>query len=156
MPRPTAKDAELILRLFEMRREPEMRRARAFMISEFSAKSWNEIRQHYLTGSDVDRHFRMVVTYWDMVAAFVNRGILNEDLFFDTHGEDLVIWGKIAPLIGDARKQTRPTYLWNLERMVRRHLAWRERGYATAAKVIESGSKLSGPNSSGGKKKRAK
>ena len=151
MPRPTAKDAELILRLFEMRRDPEMRRARAFMISEFAATTWDEVRRHYLTGSDVDRHFRMVATYWDMVAAFVNRGILNEELFFDTHGEDLVIWNKIAPLIADARKQVRPTYLWNLERMARRHQAWRERGYPTAAKVIESGSKLSG-----GTKKRAK
>jgi len=166
MPRPTAKDAELILRLFEMRREPEMRRARAFMISEFTAKSWNEVRPHFLTGSDLDRHFRMVATYWDMVAAFVNRGILNEDLFFDTHGEDLVIWSKIAPMIAEARKHVRPTYLWNLERMARRHQAWRERGYATAATVIETGSKLpgskvSGPKLSaskppGGKKKRAK
>ena len=144
MPRPTAKDAELILHLFEMRREPEMRRARAFMISEFSAKSWEAIQPHFLTGSELDRHFRMVATYWDMVAAFVNRGIIDEDLFFDTHGEDLVIWNKISPFIGEARKQVRPTYLWNLERMARRHLAWRERSYAAAKKTIEAGSKLAG------------
>ena len=156
MPGPTAKDAELILRLFEMRREPEMRRARAFMISEFTATSWDEIRPQFLTGSDLDRHFRMVATYWEMVAAFVNQGVIDEDLFFDTHGEHLVIWSKIAPMIADARKHVRPTYLWNLERMARRHLEWRERSYGTAAKVIESGSALLGAKRSGKSRKRAR
>ncbi len=144
MPRATPDDVELIVRLYELRRDPEMRRARAFMISEFSAKTWEEIRPHYLTGDDLDRHFRMATSYWEMVAAFVNRGLLNQDLFFDTHGEDLVIWRKIEPIVREARKHIRPTWLWNLERMARRHQAWRERTYATARRVIEAGSKLPG------------
>src|SRR5258706_111017 len=73
MPRPTADDVQLILRLYELRRDPEMRRARAFMLSEFNPKSWDEVRPHYLTGDEVDRHFRMATSYWEMVAAFVNR-----------------------------------------------------------------------------------
>lgn len=142
MPRPTPDDVKLILRLYELRRDPELRRARAYMLSDFNVKSWEEIRPHYLTGDDLDRHFRMATSYWEMVATFVNQGLLNEDLFFDTHGEDLVVWKKVEPLVKDARQHIRPTWLWNLERVARRHQAWRERTYPMAQKVIQAGSKL--------------
>jgi len=142
--KPTAQDADLILRLYELRRDPEMRRARAYMISEFNAASWEQIRPHYLTGNELDRHFRMATSYWEMVAAFVNRGMIDEDLFFDTHGEDIVVWNKVKGLVPEARKHIRPTWLWNLERMARRHQAWRERSFQTAPEVIERESKLDG------------
>ena len=142
MPKPASNDADLILKLYEIRRDPEMRRARAFMMSEYAAVSWDEIRPHYLTGNELDRHFRMVTSYWEMVAAFVNRGILDEDLFFDTHGEGLLIWNKVKAVVAEGRKHIRPTWLWNLERMARRQQAWRERTFPTAKRVIEAGSKL--------------
>src|SRR6267142_4582351 len=121
-----------------------MRRARAYMISEFNAATWEEIRPHYLTGNELDRHFRMATSYWEMVAAFVNRGLIDEDLFFDIHGEALVVWNKVKAIVPGARKQIRPTWLWNLERMARRQQAWRERSFKTAARVIEAESKLRG------------
>ena len=142
MPKPAPHDAELLLKLYEIRRDPEMRRARAFMMSEYAATSWDEIRPHYLTGNELDRHFRMVTSYWEMVAAFVNRSLLDEDLFFDTHGEGLLIWNKVKAVVREGRKHIRPTWLWNLERMARRQQAWRERTYPTAKRVIEAGSKL--------------
>lgn len=142
MARPRTEDADLLLRLYELRRDPELRRARAFMISEFKAQSWEEIRPHYLTGDELDRHFRMTTSYWEMVASFVNRGLVDEELFFDTHGEDIVIWNKVAPLAAAARAQIRPTWLWNLERVAKRHQAWREATYPTASDVIAAGSPL--------------
>jgi hypothetical protein len=145
MPRRTPSDADLLLRLYELRRDPELRRARTYMLSEFAAASWEGIRPQYLTWNETDRHFRMVTSYWEMVAAFVNRGLIDEDLFFDTHGEDIVVWNKVKAIIPEARKQIRPTFLWNLERLARRHQAWRERSFATAAAVIEEGSVLLGP-----------
>ncbi len=147
MPRPTSDDVQLILRLYELRRDPELRRARAFMLSDFNVKSWDEIRPHYLTGDETDRHFRMATSYWEMVAAFVNRGLLNEELFFDTPGEDIVVWRKIEPIVEEARRHIRPTWLWNLERMAHRHQAWRERSFTSARKVIRAGSKLSAAKS---------
>ena len=156
MGKPTAQDADLILRLYELRRDAEMRRARAYMISEFSAATWEEIRPHYLTGNELDRQFRMATSYWEMVAAFVNRGLIDEDLFFDTHGEDIVIWNKVKGIVAGARKHIRPTWLWNLERMARRHQAWREHSYRIAAKVIERGSKLGGHRAAAAAKTAAK
>jgi hypothetical protein len=142
MAQSTPSDAELLLRLFELRRDPELRRARAYMMSEFAATTWEAVRPHYLTGNEVDRQFRMVTSYWEMVAAFVNRGLIDEDLFFDTHGEDIVVWNKLKAIVPEARKQIRPTWLWNLERMARRHQEWRDRSFPTAASVIEEGSHL--------------
>lgn len=137
--------AELLLRLYDLRREPEMRRARAYMISEFSASSWDDLRPHFLTGDELDRHFRMVSSYWDLVASFVNRGLIDEDLFFDVTGEDIIIWSKVEAVVPGMRAHLRPTYLWNLERMARRHQAWREATYPTADRVIAEGSVLRAP-----------
>jgi len=142
MAKPSVTDADLLLRLFELRRDPDMRRARHFIISEFNATSWDEMQSQYLTGSDPDRFFRMVTSYWELVAGMVNRGVLNEELLFDTHGEDIVVWNRVKAVVAGARAVIRPTYLWNLERMARRHMAWREATYPTANAVIEAGSTL--------------
>jgi hypothetical protein len=149
MSKPTVEQADLMMRLYEMRRDPEMRRARAYMSHEFAAKTWDEIG--YMAGTDHDRWFRMVTSYWEMVAAIVNRGIIDEDLWFDTQGEGLFIWTRVRDLVPDGRKRFRPTWLWNLERMARRQQAWRERTYATAERVIEEGSKLAGPQPGAGR-----
>ncbi len=143
MSKPSAADAELVLRLYEIRRDPELRKARQWMLSEFKATSWEEVEAQYLSGTEFDRFFRMVTSYWEMVAGMVNRGVLNEDLYFDSTGEHVVVWNKIKAIVPGARAKIRPTYLWNLEQLVRRHLAWRESTYATAGDVIEAGSKLS-------------
>ena len=92
----------------------------------------------------MDRHFRMVTSYWEMVASFVNRGIVDEELFFDTHGEDIVVWRKIAPIVEGARGHIRPTWAWNLERLAKRHQAWRDASYTTVERVIAEGSVLRG------------
>ena len=142
MSKPSAADAELVLRLYEIRRDPELRKARQWLLSEFKATTWDEVEAQYLSGTEPDRYFRMVTSYWEMLAAMVNRGVLNEDLYFDSTGEHVVVWNRIKAIVPGARAKIRPTYLWNLEQLVRRHLAWRESTYATAAEVIEAGSQL--------------
>jgi hypothetical protein len=128
--KPTSQDADLILRLYELRRDPEMRRARAFMISEFNATSWEQIRPHYLTGNELDRHFRMATSYWEMVAAFVNRGLVDEDLFFDTHGEDIVVWNKVKGLVEEAASTSAP-HGSGISSGWRAAIAWREHSFGS-------------------------
>ncbi len=127
MRKPTHADAELLLRLYEIRRDPELRRARKWFLTEFRAQSWAEIKSRYLTHSDEDRHFRMTVSYWELVGTLVNRGVLHPDLFFDHTGEDIVAWERCKPWVAEARADLRPTYLYQFERMVRDHLAFRAR-----------------------------
>ena len=125
MSKSSVEQAELMLRLFEMRREPEMRRARHFVMHEFKATTWDEI--HYLSGEDGDRWFRMVTSYWEMVGTLVNHGVLHPELFFDHTGEDIVTWERCKIWIAEARADSRPSYLYQFERLVAAHQEFRKR-----------------------------
>ena len=140
MSKSNVEQAELMLRLFEMRRETEMRRARHYVMHEFKPTSWDEV--HYLSGEDGDRWFRMVTSYWEMVASMVNRGLVDEDLFFDTQGEGLFVWLRVKDVVPEGRKHIRPTWLWNLAQMAIRQQAWRERSYVGVDRAIAKGGKL--------------
>ena len=99
MRKPTTADAELLLRLYEIRREPELRRARKWFLTEFNATEWSEIKAGYLKFADEDRWFRMTTSYWEMVATLVNRGALHAELFFDHTGENVVTWDRIKGVV---------------------------------------------------------
>jgi hypothetical protein len=147
---PNHDDAQLLLKLYEVRREPELRRARQWFLTDFKAASWMEIKLRYLTHSDEDRFFRMTTSYWEMVGTLVNRGVLHPDLFFDHTGEDIVTWERCKPWIAEARADIRPTYLYQFERMVDAHQAFRAR--ANAAFLKERGA----PPNAGAARSRSK
>ncbi len=127
MRKPTQADGELLLRLYDIRREPELRRARKWFLSEFQPSGWPEIKARYLTQSDEDRWLRMTIGYWEMVGALVNHGVLHAELFFDPTSEDMDVWRRCEPWIEGARADIRPTYLQHLEKMAKDHAAFRAR-----------------------------
>jgi hypothetical protein len=133
MPRkPTHADAELLLRLYEIRRDPELRRARQWFLKDFQPTGWDEIKTRYLTHTDEDRWFRMTISYWEMLATMVNRGVLHDELFFEHTGEDVVTWERCKPWIAGARASIRPSYMHNFEKLVANHLKFREKLNAAA------------------------
>ena len=116
--RPTYDDANLILRLYEMRREERMREARAWFTASFRPKKWEDLATLVAPGSAENASFRMVITYWDMVASFIVTGVLNKELFFQSGRELLVVHERLRPVltgIRDAYKD--PSYMANLERV---------------------------------------
>ncbi len=135
MRKPSHADAELLLHLYEIRRDPELRRARTWLISEFKATTWADIKSRYLSSVEEDRWFRMATSYWEMVGTLVNRGVLHDELFFDHTGEDVVSWERIKGVIPDARADIRPTYLMQFEKMVHAHQAYRKRTNEAALKA---------------------
>lgn len=132
--KPTPADAELLLRLYEIRRDPELRRARKWFLTEFQPRPWDEIKSTYLSHTDEDRWFRMTFSYWEMVGTLVNRGLLHDEIFFEHTGEDVVTWERIKPWLEGARAAIRPTYLHNFETLVANHLKFRARINAAAVK----------------------
>lgn len=140
MRKPNHADAELLLRLYEVRREPELRKARAWFLTEFKAQSWDEIKADYLKHSEQDRWFRQVISYWEMVGTLVNRGVLHPDLLFDSTGEDVVTWERCKPWVEGARASIRPTYLYQFEKLVKDHLAFRARILAASRTGKNGGS----------------
>lgn len=130
MPKLTLQDAELLLKLYELRREPELDKAHHWFLTQYQPKEWEDFKEQYLRGGEEDRYVRMVALYWDMVGALVNNDLLNEELFFETNEEDIQVWGKVKPWIEGARREFRPTYLRNLEILAIRHLEWRQRNFS--------------------------
>lgn len=119
----TAQDAELILKLYELRTEATMRKARNFVIMEFFPQSIEDVKNLFADREhpELNALFRQATSYWDMAAAMVNHGSIDKDLFFDTNGEFLAIWAKLGDLIEDLRKLFGPQYLVNLEKLVAAH-----------------------------------
>ena len=112
----TYDDANLILRLYELRREETLRKARSWFGPNFSAASPEEMMQKYPFGSQEATYIRMVTSYWDMAASFVTAGVLNQDLFFQSNRELLVVWEKIRALVPAMREMSKdPEYCGHME-----------------------------------------
>ena len=118
-------DAELLLRLYDLRREAKLREGRDWFIREFNAKTltttlprppWARIRARY---------FRMTVTYWDMAASLVNRGLINVDLFFENTGEFWIVWDKVRNVAPTLREKNKNPIAWkNLETLAGKYEEW--------------------------------
>ena len=109
----------LVLRLYELRRDPELRRARAWFASEFHPEGPEPVLALLRGGHDASAAYRMVTTYWEMAAALVNHGALDRGLFLAANTEHLVVYGKLAPHLDALRALIRePDYLQELEALV--------------------------------------
>jgi hypothetical protein len=109
------KDAELILKLYDLRREETMRKARDWMI-RFNPDSMQDILDAVM--SENSAYFRMVTSYWEMAAALVNHGGIDEEMFHDANGEHLVVFAKLQPYLADMRAQFSPNSFQHLEKLV--------------------------------------
>lgn len=108
--------ADLILKLYDMRREATMREARSWFVS-FFPESAAEIRQAMIDAR-TSAYYRMVTTYWDMAASFINHGAIDEEMFTEITGEHIVIFSKIEPFLEELRATMGPNYLKNLEKLI--------------------------------------
>jgi len=111
-------DADLILKLYDLRREATMREARNWFFT-FNPTTANEYFEAMF--GDHSGHLRMVVSYWDMAASLVNNGAIDEQMFNDANGEHLFVFAKIEPILEDMRKaMNAPEALGHFEKLIRR------------------------------------
>ena len=122
MAQPTHADAELILKLYEARRESEIRKARQWWTATFWPESADEIAKIVRSmGSQENAWLRQVLGYWSMASSFVSHGVLNQDLFFEPSfsGEMFVIYAKVEPFLKELREKLQnPLLLANLEKLI--------------------------------------
>lgn len=111
-------DADLILKLYDLRREPVMREARNWMFT-FNPTSVQDVMETMV--GEHSGHFRMVISYWDMACAMVTNGAIDEELFNQTNGEHIFVYMKIQPVIEGLRAMfDNQEFLKNLETVVKR------------------------------------
>ncbi len=115
---PTYDDANLILRLYEMRRDERMREARAWFTAQFRPGKWEDLATLAPPGSPENASYRMVISYWDMVASFIVSGVLNKELFFQSGRELVLVFERLRVVLPGIRTAYKdPSYLSNLERV---------------------------------------
>lgn len=116
MAQATYEDVNLILRLYELRREQKMREARQWFIENFYASTPEEAARIAPPGSGMHANFRMVTSYWEMVASFITSGVLNDELFFQSNQELLLVWERLRTLAPLQREAMNNSKMWkNLE-----------------------------------------
>lgn len=95
----TYEDANLLLRLYELRREEKLRQARDWFSKNFKASKLEEFQKLCPLGSQENAYFRMVTSYWEMAASFVTNGVLHQDLFAQNSRELLFVWERIRDIV---------------------------------------------------------
>jgi hypothetical protein len=123
--RPTFDDVKLILQLYEMRREPRLREARQWFAASFKPKALQDMTALCPPGSEQHASYRMVTTYWEMVASFLVSGVLNAELFYQSGRELLFVWERVRDVVPALRDQYKhPLELANLERAAAAYIEW--------------------------------
>ena len=139
-------EAGLILRLYELRREETMRKARDWFFLEFNPQTIADFNAAMF--SEHSGHVRMVVSYWDMAAAFVNNGAIGLELFNECNGEHIGVFSKIEHLLGEIRATYGPQFAVNFEKLIdatpdgrKRVQMMRERAKAIRAQLAQQQAK---------------
>ena len=142
--------AELILHLYELRRETVMREARSYVGGEFQPASARELVEIVSAGGKHTAFVLQVYGYWDMVAAFVEHGALDATLVYNTCQEMYFQYAKIQPYLAEFRRQMNlPEWLISVERLIdgskagRARLRTMQKSLAAMASVRTSRTKKS-------------
>jgi hypothetical protein len=109
--------AQLNLQLYELRREPVLREARAWFLTEFTPESFADLAA--VAGGARNASFRMVLGYWDMAASLVTSGAIDGDAFRAAHGEVFLTFSKVHPFLAELRVAAgEPEFCRHLETVV--------------------------------------
>ena len=128
MANPTHEQGQLQLKLYDLRREPRLRQARDWFVKNYFADTLDEAMAIAPMGTEAGTFWMMVVSYWDQACAYLNYGLLHEDLFFETSGEFFGVWERVKPTIEEGRKRwSNPLFLAHLEKASKRFEAWSEK-----------------------------
>ncbi len=126
--KPTFEQAQLHLQIFEMRREARLRQARDWFFKNYFAESFDEAMRLAPMGSENGAFASMVASYWEQACAFLNYGLLHDDLFFETSGEFYGVWQRLKAAVPEFRQKfVYEGYLSNMEKAAKRYEAWIEK-----------------------------
>ncbi len=137
----TYDDVNLVMRLYELRRETKLREARKWFAANFKPHTLKEADSLCPPGSDEDAYVRMVVSYWEMVSSFITAGVLNRELFFQSGGELLFVWERVRDIVPQMReKRKNPSFVKNLETVAETFIQWMNKrapeSYGTFSKMV--------------------
>lgn len=113
--RPDHHDAELLLRVYELRREAVMRESRTTISHKFWPKSYEDVAAVFQADHPLNAAFRQTSSYWEMVYNMVRHGIVHPEFFVESNGEGQFLFARVAPYLERMRKELSPTAFLNAE-----------------------------------------
>lgn len=148
--KPTVADAQLILQLYDLRREPEMRKARHWWLAGFWPRTADDfVKVLWAVGTSENNWFRQVSGYWSMAASFVLQGVLSESLFLQPaiSSEMFLIFAKVQPFLKELREKAGdPEFFGNIEKVITGSKWGRDRLQFMLKRVEAMREKMAKPN----------
>jgi hypothetical protein len=112
---PDHHDAELVLRVYELRTEPVMRESRNAINSKFWPKTWEDVQAVMKMDHPLNSAFRQTSTYWEMVYSMARHGVVHADFLLESNGEGLLLFARMKPFLAQYRAATSPNSFRNAE-----------------------------------------
>ena len=112
---PDHHDAEIVMRLYDLRREPVMRESRDALQTQFWPGSFEDVLAVTRRDHELNRGFRQVSTFWEMAYGMVKYGIVNAEYFLESNAEGFFLFAKIQPYLEDYRREVNPLAFRNAE-----------------------------------------
>lgn len=134
--KPDHHDAELIIKLYDLRRESVMRQARSAINSWFP-RSWDDVAAVTAPTHPMNASWRQVSSYWEMVYSMARHGIVHAEFLAENSAEGIFLFAKIAPHLERFRREMSPTAFTNAEWIVKETAMGKQR-YAMFQKRVES------------------
>jgi hypothetical protein len=130
-------ETNLMLQLYELRSEPRLRTARIWFMESFCLADSGDKTKWFSRGTAEYANIQMVISYWEMASAIVNRGLIDDEFFFENNGEAWIVWERIREIMPKWRSSLRnPALGRNLEEWCGRLEAWRERRAQGSSSVL--------------------
>jgi hypothetical protein len=124
----THEQGQLQLELYDLRREAKLRQARDWYFRNYFADTLEEGMRIAGPGTENGALVMMVWSYWEQACAYLNHGLLHEDLFFETSGEFYGVWDRVKPSIQQGREVfSNRQFLANMEKAAQRYETWIEK-----------------------------
>ena len=112
---PDHHDAELLIQVYDLRREPVMRQSRKAIQGDFWPKTWDDVQAVLKGDHPLNAAYRQTGTYWEMIYSFVRHGIVHPAFWLENNGEGLFLLAKVEPFLGKLREAGFPAAFRNAE-----------------------------------------
>ena len=119
----TTADAEVVMRLYDLRREESLRKARYFLVFEFNPKTLEDLRAVSRDVKAKENVYWQALSYWEMAATFVLRGAVDADLFLDSSGEGILLYAKFHHFHAETEKESGNPFMRNTAAMIAKYPA---------------------------------
>lgn len=124
---PTHEQGQLQLQIYDLRREAKLREARDWFFRNYWVESLDDSMRIAAPGTENGTKAMMVINYWEQACAYLNHGLLHEDLFFETSGEFYGVWDRIRGIVPQGRERfVDKQFLANMEKAALRYEKWME------------------------------